>query len=84
MSLSLVTEVWDVLRSHIDFNERSDAADSLVNFLIDNNYETDDIKDSFRGEKEILTALKSYIAEHEIEYDDEEEDYDESDEDEWD
>lgn len=83
MSLSLVTEVWDVLRSHIDFNERSDAADSLVNFLIDNNYETDDIKDSFRGEKEILTALKSYIAENEIEYDEEEE-YDESDDDEWD
>lgn len=82
MSLSLVTEVWDVLRSHIDFNERSDAADSLVNFLIDNNYETDDIKDSFRGEKEILTALKSYIAENEIEYDEEE--YDESDDDEWD
>lgn len=82
MSLSLVTEVWDVLRSHIDFNERSDAADSLVNFLIDNNYETDDIKDSFRGEKEILTALKSYIAENEVEYDEEE--YDESDDDEWD
>lgn len=82
MSLSLVTEVWDVLRPHIDFNERNDAADSLVNFLIDNNYETDDIRESFRGEKEILTALKSYIAENEVEYDEEE--YDESDDDEWD
>lgn len=83
MSLSLVTEVWDVLRSHIDFNERNDAADSLINFLIDNNYETDDIKESFRGEKEILTALKSYIAENEVEYDDEDYDCD-SDDDEWD
>lgn len=82
MSLSLVAEVWDVLRSHIDFNERNDAADVLVNFLIDNNYETDDIKESFRGEKEVLNALKNYIAENEIEYDEEE--YDESDDDEWD
>lgn len=84
MSLNFVAEVWEVLRSHIDFNERSDAADSLVNFLIENNYETDDIKDAFRGEKEISTALKSYISEHEAEevYEDED-DYD-SDDDEWD
>jgi len=84
MSLDFVAEVWEVLNSHIDFNERSDAADSLVNFLIENNYEADDIKDAFRGEKEILKALKNYIFEHEAEeevYEDED-DYD-SDDDEW-
>ena len=79
MSLDFVAEVWDVLRSHIDFNERKDAADTLVNLLIENNYEADDIKDSFRGDKEILTALKDYVSEHEAEYEDydEEEDLDE-------
>jgi hypothetical protein len=82
MSLDFVAEVWEVLNSHIDLNERSDAADSLVNFLIENNYETDDIKNSFRGEKEILKALKNYMSEQEEVYD-EDEDYD-SDEDEWD
>ena len=84
MSLNFVAEVWEVLLSHIDFNERSDAADSLVNFLIENNYEADDIKDAFRGEKEISKALKNFNAEHEAgEGYDEEDDY-ESDEDEWD
>jgi len=79
MSLDFVAEVWDVLRSHIDFNERKDAADTLVNLLIENNYEADDIKGSFRGDKEILTALKDYVSEHETEYEDydEEEDLDE-------
>ena len=82
MSLDFVSEVWDVLRSHIDFNERGDAADSLVNFLIDNNYEADDIKDAFKGEKEIITALKQYVADHEDDYDEDYED-DSDEDDDW-
>ena len=81
MSLDFVAEVWDALRNHIDFNERKEAADSLVNLLIENNYESDEIKDAFRGEKEILTALKDYVNEHEAEEEYEEDDYEE---DEWD
>jgi hypothetical protein len=83
MSLDFVVEVWDALRSHIDFNDRSEAADSLVNLLIDNNYEAEDIKDAFTGEKEVLIALKEYMSQHDIE--DEYEDYEEDDSDEeWD
>jgi hypothetical protein len=83
MSLEFVTEVWDALRSHIDLNERSDAADTLINLLIDNNYETDDIKDAFRGDKEMLKALKGYAEQNDVE--DDYEDYEEdSDTDDWD
>jgi hypothetical protein len=83
MKLDFVAEVWDALRSHIDFNDRTDAADSLVNLLIDNNYEAEDIKDAFKGDKEMLTALKENLAHQDTEelY----EDYDEDDADEeWD
>jgi len=84
MSLDLVTEVWDALRSHIDFNERRYAADTLVNFLIDNNYEAEDIKDAFRGDKEIITAVKDYLEQHEDEQEYDDEDYDcDSDDDDW-
>ena len=83
MSLDFVAEVWDALRSHIDFNERSEAADTLINFLVDNNYEPDDIKDAFRGDKEMLNALKGYMDEHDA--DDDYEDYEEDeDTDDWD
>ena len=83
MNLDFVAEVWDALRSHIDFNDRSEAADSLVNLLIDNNYEAEDIKDAFSGEKEVITALKEYMAQQDTE--DAYEDYDEDDTDEeWD
>jgi hypothetical protein len=80
MSLNVIVEVWDALKSHIDFNERKDAADTLVNFLIDNGYEADDIKDSFRGDKDIGGALKFYREQHEVE--EEYEEYDDDD-DEW-
>ncbi len=83
MNLDFVAEVWDALRTHIDFNDRSEAADSLVNLLIDNNYEAEDIKDAFSGEKEVLTALKEYMAQQDTE--ESYEDYDEDDTDEeWD
>ena len=82
MKLDFVAEVWDALRTHIDFNDRSDAADTLINLLIDNNYETDEIKDSFKGDKEMLKALKGYAEQHDTE---EYEEYDEDeDHEEWD
>jgi len=81
-SLGIVSEAWDVLRSHIDMNDRDDAADNLINLLIDNNYEGDEIRNAFRGEKEILNALKNYIAEQEEDYDEEDCDGD-IDDDEW-
>lgn len=48
MSLDIISEVWDALREHIDLSERNDAAYTLVNFLIDNNFEIEDIKDASR------------------------------------
>ena len=83
MSLNFVAEVWEAIRSHIDFNERSDAADTLINLLFDNNYETDEIKDAFRGDKEMLSALKGYAEQNDVEDDYEEYD-DDVDTDEWD
>lgn len=83
MSLDFVAEVWDALRSHIDFNERTDAADTLVNLLIENNYEADEIKECFRGDKEIAKALKYYAEQHEVEeYEDFDEDEDQDED--WD
>lgn len=82
MSLDTISEVWEILREHIDLSERNDAADTLVNFLIDNNYEIEDIKDAFK-DKDITKALKGYAEEHfqEDDYEDYEEDIDTDD---WD
>lgn len=79
MTLSIANEVWEVLREHIDLNDRRDAADSLVSYLIENNFEVDEIKDEFR-DKDITKALKDYNDEHSQEEDYEE---DEDQDDDW-
>lgn len=80
MSLNFITEVWEAITQHMTASDRTDAADSLVNLLIDNDYEAEDIKDAFRGVREVLTAIKDYNDSVEIE--EEYEDYDEDDYDE--
>jgi len=83
MSLTVITEVWDALRDYIDMSERGEAADTLVNYLMDSNYEVDDIKDAFK-DKDITKALKGYAEQHfqEEEYEDYEEDEDQDED--WD
>lgn len=74
-----IAEVWDVLRVHVDINDRGDAATDLVDLLIDNDYEVEDLKDAFRGNKEIITALKFYADTHDLETDDDEDEEDNDD-----
>lgn len=81
MTINFIREIWDTLRNHMDSGDRNDAADSLINLLIDNNYESEDIKDAFRGDKEMLYALQGYIDHQEVE--DEYIDEDELDDEEW-
>jgi hypothetical protein len=59
MSLILANEMWEALKTHMDLNEVKDAADTLVNLLIDNGYDAVDIRESF-SDKHILNALKYY------------------------
>jgi len=77
MSLDSIVEVWEILRDHVDLNDRGDAADSLVNYLMDNNFEVEDIKDAFK-DKDITKALKGYAEQHfqEEEYEEYDEDHD--------
>ena len=80
MSLTLISEAWEALRQHIQLADKSDAADSLVNLLIDHGYDVDEIKENFRGDKDIANALV-YFSEQE-EYEEDWEDEDTSDDDE--
>jgi len=81
MSLTLISEAWDALRQHIQMADKSDAADTLVNLLIDNGYDVDEIKENFRGDKDIANALV-YFSEQD-DYTEDYEDDDLTDDDEW-
>ena len=82
MSVDLVAAVWEELKRYIGPLDRTEAADALVNLLVDSNFDSDDIRDSFRGDTEVKKALHGYLDDHDEEEDiDEEEDDDEDDED---
>jgi len=87
MPLSAANEAWETLRGFIDPTDRSEAADALVNMLIENGNDADDIRSEF-NDKDIRSALVAYLKDHpdaeeEDDWDDEEEDdYDDEDE-EW-
>lgn len=72
--LNFIAEVWEAITHNMNTSDRSDAADSLINLLIDNNYEAEDIKEAFRGDHDVLGALKDYGS---IDIDEEYLDYDE-------
>jgi hypothetical protein len=79
MSLEVIAEFWKAIKPDLEYNSVSAAADSLVNILIDHDYNPGDIKEEFRRDKDVMEALDSYIAASEDE--DMDADYD-SDEDE--
>ncbi len=84
MSITVIHEVWRAVKGEIDEANLPDAAESLVDVLIQNDYEASDIKAEFRRDSDVMDAVKAYMAsqeEDEEEY--EEEDY-EDDEDEYD
>jgi hypothetical protein len=82
MSLDIISSVWDALVTHIDLNERKYAADTLVDFLIDNDFQPNEILEHFQGDTEMTHAIKGWVDQ----YGDEDFDVDEEDvdTDEWD
>lgn len=83
MNLTFIAEVWEALRPSIGFDDRSEAADVLVNLLIDNDYEPSDIKSAFRGDEDVNRALKYYNDHNQDEEEEEDWDYDDSEDDEY-
>jgi hypothetical protein len=80
MSVSLAKEIWDELRRYVNTVDRSDAAETLVSVLIDNDVAADEIKEVFKTDPEVKRALASYLKDHE-EVDELDDDYEDDDED---
>jgi hypothetical protein len=80
MSVVLAKEIWDELRRYVNTVDRSEAAETLVSVLIDNDAATDEIKELFKTDFEVKRALASYLKDHE-ELDEQDDDYDDEDDD---
>jgi hypothetical protein len=76
MAVDLAHDLWQELKRYISVPDRSDAADTLVNLLVDNDYDAEQIRDAFKGDNDIKRALQSFLDDTEEEFDDEEDDLD--------
>jgi hypothetical protein len=81
MSVALAKEIWDELRRYVNTVDRSDAAETLVSVLIDNDAAADEIKEVFKTDSEVKRALTSYLKDHEELDGQDDDDYDDEDED---
>jgi hypothetical protein len=82
MPTEISQEIWNELKRYINPQDRTEAAETLVSVLIDNDVPADEIKNTFKTDSEVKRALTSYLKDHEEdeeiedEYnDDEDEDY---------
>jgi hypothetical protein len=61
MSVDVAYDIWTEIRRFLSTPDRAEAADSLVNVLIDNDYDAEDIRSAFKGDADIKRALQSYL-----------------------
>jgi len=80
MSVELTHDLWQELKRYISVVDRDEAADIVVNMLIDNDYDITDIRQAFKGDSDVKRALQHYIDDAD---DDEEEEFDDHDSDEF-
>jgi hypothetical protein len=84
MSVDLAAAVWEELKRYIGPLDRTEAADAMVNLLIDSNFDSDEIRESFRGDAEVKRALQGYLDDNNDneDIDDDDDDYQEDEEEE--
>ena len=74
MSVELSREIWDEIKRYVNTVDRSEAAETLISVLIDNDVAADDIRDTFKGDAEVRRALTSYLKDHADEDEEDDED----------
>lgn len=79
MSVELANEIWSEVKRYINSVDRSEAAETLVSVLIDNDIGADEIKSTFKGDGDVKRALADYLREEEELEEEEEDDYDDDD-----
>lgn len=76
MSVELSSEIWSEIKRYINSVDRNEAAETVVNILIDNDIDAEEIKSAFKGDGDIKRALADYLKEEEELEEEEEDDYD--------
>lgn len=81
MSEHLAAELWGELKRYVNTVDRAEAAETVVQILMDNDSDVEDIRDAFKGDADIKRALTSYLDNDNDYAEDEEPEYEDYNED---
>lgn len=76
MDEQLVSVLWGELKRYINTVDRAEAAETVIQILMDNDSDIEDIRDAFKGDSDIKRALTSYL-DNDKDYEEEDEEYEE-------
>ena len=83
MSEAIASEIWGELKRFVNTVDRAEAAETVIQILMDNDSDVEDIRAAFKADSDIKRALtayldndKDYAAEDEEDESEEEEDQD--------
>jgi len=84
MSEAIASEIWGELKRFVNTVDRAEAAETVIQILMDNDSDVEDIRDAFKGDSDIKRALTAYLDNDKdyVEEEDEEDEYEEEEEDE--
>jgi hypothetical protein len=73
MPVALASEIWSEIKRYISTVDRNEAAETVVNIMIDNDIDVEEIKTNFKGDPEIKRALAQFTEDLDEDDSDEEE-----------
>jgi hypothetical protein len=88
MSEQIAAEIWGELKRYVNTVDRAEAAETVIQILMDNDSDVEDIRSAFKGDSDIKRALTSYLdddkdyTEDDVESE-EDEDFDDFEEEDW-
>jgi hypothetical protein len=85
MAVDLASEIWNELKRYVNTVDRAEAAETVVQILMDNDSDVEDIRTAFKGDSDIKRALTAYLDNDKdyVEDEDEDEDFDDFDDKDW-
>lgn len=84
MSLSVIHEIWKTIKPSIEVGDVTEAAELLVNYLVDNDFNSQEIESLFKHEPEIQKALTFFVEKPEdVDFFEEDDFLDEEDDDDY-
>jgi hypothetical protein len=85
MSEAIASEIWGELKRFVNTVDRAEAAETVIQILMDNDSDVEDIRDAFKGDTDIKRALTAYLDNDKdyVEEEDEPEDEDYNEDEDW-